>query len=244
MLIHQHRTFMAAGDGTGGGGGAPEMVDVDLPGGVQIKMVKADADKVIAGRNALKNEARDAHEQLGRIKAEKDASETARVKAETQAQAAEAMKKGEVEKATELLTKTHREREAKIVANLRDKAIRAAVTAQPKIVQGAIDDIADQLKGRSRYDIDADAVVVLDEAGQPLKDETGKLVRVDAWLPEWLAKRPHYTLDSTPKGTGADGSGRKPAIGAKTITEKQVDSMSPMERAKFFEANPEAKVVG
>jgi hypothetical protein len=227
--------LMPAGDGSGGAGGAPELVEVDLPGGVKIQMPKAEAEKVIAGRNALKAEARDAHEQLGRIKAEKDAAEAARVKAETQAQAAEAMKKGEVEKATELLTKTHRDRETKIAAQLRDKALKAAVASNADVIASAHDDIVDQLRQRSFYDFDADAVVVRDEAGQPIKDDAGRAKPVDAVLAEFLAKRPHYLRDRTNAGTGAAGE-RKGSEGKPTKTVAELAAMTPTDKAKFFEA--------
>lgn len=239
-----HFTLMAAaGDGGAGGGGADDSVEVDVPGGVKLKLPKDTAAKVIAGRDADKQARRELEIRVGAIEAEKNAADAARVKAETEKAALEHTKKGEFDKATELLTKTHRDREAKIAAQLRDKALRAAVATAKNVAPTAIDDICDQLRARSSYDFDADAVVVLDAAGQPLKDDSGKPVQVDAWLGSFLEKRPHFLLDGTPKGTGADG-GPKKTPSAKVITEKQVEAMSPMDRAKFFEANPEAKVVG
>jgi hypothetical protein len=226
----------------GGGGGAPETMDVDVPGVGKLTLPKEQATKMIAARDAEKAERRVLSERMGAIEAEKAAAETARAKAENDRQAAEHAKKGELDKATELLTKGHREREAKIAGQLRDKALDAAVRAVARVVPAAVPDICDQLRARSRYDFDADAVVVLDAAGQPLKDEAGKPVPVDTWLGSWIEKRPHYLLDGTAAGTGAEG-GSKTKPTAKAITEKQLGSMNPMERAKFFEANPEAKVV-
>jgi hypothetical protein len=235
LMRNYHFTLMAADGGGGGAGGGADEVEVDLPGGVKVKLAKDVAAKVIAGRDTTKGELRAAQEEVGRVRTEKDAAEAARVKAENEKAALEHTKKGEFDKATELLTKGHKEREAKIAAQLRDKALKAAVAAFPKIVPAAIDDVCDQLRGRSRYDFDADAVVVLDPAGQPVKDDSGKPVQVDAWLGSFLEKRPHYLLDGTPKGTGAGGGDGGKGSG-RTATAAQVEAMTPTERAKFFQA--------
>lgn len=241
MLRHTRFPYLMAADGGGGGGG--ETMDVDVPGVGKVTLPKDQATKLIAARDSEKASRRDLELRLGAIEAEKSAAEAARVKAENDRQAADHAKKGEMDKAAELLTKGHREREAKIAANLRDKALKAALATRPNVAPTAIDDIADQLRARSAYDVDADAVVVLDAAGQPLKDESGKPVPVDTWLDGWLEKRPHYRLDGTPKGSGAAG-GTKGAAGTSTISASSLDAMTPLEKAKYLEANPNVKVVG
>lgn len=233
LRANYHFTLMAAaGDGGGAGGGGADTLEVDLHG-LKFTLPKADAQRLIAARDADKAARRTIDEELGRTRTEKEAAEAAKVKAETEKAALEHTKKGEFEKATEVLTKAHREREAKIAAQLRDKALKAAVAALPKIVPAAIDDIVDQLRGRSRYDFDADAVVVTDAAGQPLMDsESGKPAQVDTWLAAWIAKRPHYLLDGTPAGSGAGGGSGKGT--GRTATAAQVEAMQPRERAVFF----------
>ncbi len=198
-----------------------------------MTLPKDQATKLIAARDSEKASRRELETRVGAIEAEKAAADAARVKAETEKAALEHAKKGELDKATELLTKSHREREAKIAAQLRDKALKAAVAALPKVVPAAIDDICDQLRARSRYDFDADAVVVTDAAGQPLMDsESGKPAQVDTWLAAWIAKRPHYLLDGSPAGTGAGGGGGKGT--GRTATAAQVEAMTPNERGVFF----------
>ncbi len=240
-IRHRHLFLAAAGDG-GGGGTGDELVEVDIAGGVKIKLPKADAEKAIAARDAAKTALREAQERAGKHEADRNAADAARLKAEEDRAAAEHAKKGEIDQLRTLLTKGATEREAKISSTLRDKALIAAVRGVDRIVPGAVEDIVDQLRGRSRYDIDSDAVVVLDSAGQPLKDTSGKPVAVDAYIGEWLGKRPHYLLDGTPQGTGGEG-GKKPVVG-KIMTEAQAAGMSPLELAKHLQANPGSKIVG
>lgn len=215
-------------------GGEPASVEVDL-GSEKLSLPKDIAGKVIAWRDAQKQSTREIHERIGKIEADKQAAEAARLKAEEDKQAIEHAKKGEIDQVRELLTKQSREREAKLASHLRDKALRAAVASAPKVVPTAVDDIVDQLRARSRYDFDADAVVVCDEAGAPVKDTSGKPVAVDAFIGEWLTKRPHYVLDSTPPGSGA-ASGQSRANG-KTMTREaweKWNAESPKAAAQFL----------
>jgi hypothetical protein len=212
---------------------APETIDVDIHG-VKVPLPPAEAKRVIANRDAEKATLRELHEQMGRIKAEKDAVEAARAKAEQDAKALEHAKKGEIDQVREIVTKEHREKLSRVEAHLRDKALRAAVASAPKVVPTAIDDIVDQLKARSRYDADADAVVVTDASGQTLKDNSGKPVAVDAYIGEWLGSRPHYLLSGVVAGSGAQGGAK--SAGAKVITAEQMTGMSPREVAAHFAA--------
>ncbi len=64
------------------------------------------------------------------------------------------------------------------------------------------------MRGRTAYDFDTDAVVVLGDDGKPMVAD-GKPVQADAWLAGWLEKRPHYLLDRTPAGSGGNAKGGK-----------------------------------
>jgi hypothetical protein len=229
MFIRSRFPYLAPEGGAGGaaaggdpaGGNAGELVEVDLGSG-KVKLPAADAQRVIGWRDAEKKAKREAEERAGRLQAEKDAAEAARLKAEDERKALEHAKAGELDKTRELLTKDHQAKLDKVARNLRDRSLEAAVRGAAKVVPAAVPDIIDQLRARSRYDLDADAVVVLDEAGQPLKDDAGAPVKVDAFLSTWLAKRPHYVLDGTPAGSGAAG-GSKGTGATRTITRAQYE---------------------
>lgn len=182
----------------------PELVEVDTLEGFKVKLPKDEAQRVIERRDALKADQRKVHEELGKLRAEKDAESAKARKAEEDRVALEHASKGEVDKTREVLTREHRKEMERLTEHLRDTTLKAAVAAMPKVVPAAVNDIVDQLRSRSRYDTAEHAVVVLDEAGQPLRDDAGKPVRVDAWLPGWLATRTHYLLNTTPKGSGGE----------------------------------------
>ncbi len=207
-----------------------ETKEVDLHG-VKVTLPVADADKLIAARDADKVKGRELLEKLGKLDADAAAAIAKANKAEEDKIAAEHMKKGEIDQARNTLTKEFRDREAKLSAKARDKHIAAIVSANDNVVKTAIDDIVDSLKSRTRYDLDTESVIVLDEAGQPLKDATGKPIEADAFFGTWLEKRPHYLLNKLPKGAGGEGS--KTNVG-KIITADAFEKLNPSEMTIFM----------
>lgn len=216
-----------------------DTVAVDIHG-VKVELSKADADKLIAGRDADKLRAREYQEKLGKLEADTQAAMAKAAKSEEDRLALEAAKKGEMDQVRALMTKEHREREAKLSAKARDKHLAALVAGNANIAKTAVADIVDQLRTRTQYNFDTESVTVIDEAGQPLKSQDGKPVEVDAFLGTWLENRPHYLLDKTPKGSG--GEGAKGSQGSKTVSAAALEAMAPLERAKFLAANVGVKV--
>ncbi len=208
----------------------PETKEVDLHG-VKVALPVDVADKMIAARDADKAKGRELLEKLGKLDADAAAAIAKANKSEEDRVAAEHMKKGEIDQARNTLTKEFRDREAKLSAKARDKHIAAIVASNDNVVKSAVDDIVDSLKSRTRYDLDSESVIVLDEAGQPLKDANGKPIEADAFFGSWLEKRPHYLLNKLPKGAGGEGS--KTNLG-KVITAAQYGDMKPSEQAVFF----------
>lgn len=211
--------------------GKPETIEVDLYG-QKVALPKDQGEALIKARDADKARRRELDEKTGKLEAEKSAAEQARAKAEEEKSALAAMKAGEVEKAKEILTAQARERETRLSQKYLTKHLTAALAQRQDLVATAVDDIVDRLTRSTKYDLDSDSIVVLDEVGQPLKDESGKPVQVDSWLGKWLEKRPHYLRDKTPAGSGAAGG--KPANG-KSITKAQFEQMQPREAAVFFQ---------
>lgn len=183
-------------------------IEVDLFGGVKIKLPEDEAKKVIAARDANKDELRKINEQLGALTQEKTAAEQKAAQAERDKAAAEAMKAGDITALKEIHTSELKAKEAKISGKLRDKALQALIGGNKLIVPGAVEDITEQLRARTAYNFDSDSLTVLDAAGQPLKDGSGNPLGADAFVGSWLEKRPHYLLDGTPPGSGAEGGGK------------------------------------
>ncbi len=211
---------------------AVETVEVDVHG-IKIPLPKAQAEKLILARDADKASRRELADNLGKLTADKTAAEAARAKAEEDKQILEHAGKKEIEQIRALASKDYADRMAKVSAKLRDKHIAAKLAAHHGIVTSAIPDIQDQIKHHLQYDAESDAVVVLDGAGQPLKDEAGKPQQADAWMDSWLAKRPHYLLDKTAQGNG--GTAVKTTTG-KTVPAATFEAMTTREKALFCEA--------
>ncbi len=223
LLIGFATLCMHPEPGGGGGGGGSDEIEVDLPGGVKLKMPKDQAQKVIAGRDSTKEELRKANEQLGSLTAEKRAADEKAAKAEQDKAATEAMKAGDIKKLEEIHTKALTAERAKVAERLRNKGLTAAIASNTNIAPTAVDDIVAQLKALTAYDFDSDSIIVLDAAGQPIKDTAGKHQSVDTFLEPWLAQRPHYLLDGTPPGSGAVKGG-KPGAQPGKITQAEYDA--------------------
>ncbi|MFA7301939.1 MAG: hypothetical protein WC069_06535 [Candidatus Shapirobacteria bacterium] len=207
-----------------------ETKEIDIHG-IKVSVPLADAEKIISGRDNDKAKIREYQEKFGKLEADAAASLAKANKAEEDRLAIEHAKKGEVEQVRELMTREAKVREAKLSAKARDKHLAALVAGNDGVIKSAVPDIVEALRGRTQYNFDTESVTVLTEAGQPMLGDDGKPMEVDAFLGKWLEKRPHYTLDKSPKGSG--GSGAKNQTGT-VISETQFESMTPTQRAVFF----------
>lgn len=200
-----------------------DTIDVDIDG-LKITLPKDQGEALIAKRQATKEEARKLGERLGALEAEKRTAEEAAAAAKRAQEAAEALKAGDIQRLEKIHTEKLTTERTRLSAKLRDKALAASVAKAPKLVPTAVDDVVDQLRARTAYDFDSDSVIVLDAAGQPQKDDSGKPVTLDSFLGSWLEKRPHFLLDSTPPGSGATGGGKPPVTAGGQINRADYDA--------------------
>lgn len=210
-----------------------EQIDVDLPGGVTVKLPKDQADRVIRGRDELKEGIRSANETLGRIKAAKEEAE-AKAQREADAKAAvEAAKKGEIDQARELLQRDFKVREDRMAARLKADAVSQLLTKNGSVVQSSVADAGALLASRLRYNLDSGSLEVLSADGSAVEKNTdGSAVQADAWLAGWLKDRPHFLRDTTASGSG--GKKTLPASNGQKMARDEWEKLEPVARAKFF----------
>ncbi len=199
-----------------------DTIEVDIDG-LKLTLPKDQGEALIAKRQATKDESRKLGERLGALEAEKRTAEEAAAAAKRERDAAEALKAGDIKKLEQLHTEKLTAERTRTATRLRDKGLAAVVAKTPKLAPTAIEDVVEQLKARTQYDFESDSVIVLDAAGQPQKDDSGKPMTLDSFMGSWLEKRPHYLLDSTPSGSGATSTGTPPKGGA-TITSREYDA--------------------
>lgn len=230
--FYSHFPLMMAEPGEGGSGTATDM-EVDLPGGVKIKLPKADAERVIAGRQKSKEETADLNRRYGALEAEKTAAETKATEAQRAKEHAEAVKNGEIDKAREIAAKGANDRLNKLSSKYRDQALENQLRNLDGVVKEAIPDIVAQLRGSCNFNLDTESLEVMDAAGKPVLGDDGKPMQADAYVAKFLENRPYFCRASQAPGSGSSGPGKTAATGA-TMTASQLETMSPMQKAAFF----------
>lgn len=208
----------------------PETMDVDLPGGNKATLPKDLALKVIAARDTDKKTLRDMSEELGALKAAKDAETAKAAKAEQDRLAIEHAKKGEVDQVRELLTKENKATVDKLAAKYRDVHLEALVARSPKLLKLATDaeqqqlvrDVVAQLRSSCLFNLEQDTLQVIGADGRPALASDGKPKSADAYLEEYLDARSHLRVPTTSSGSGAAGSGKGAAV-VGTIKQSQYD---------------------
>ncbi len=222
--------------------GGVELEEVEIQGGVKVKLPKPEADAYRTARTKDKAEREDLASRYGAAKAEKDAETTRAAKAEQDKRAAELAKAGEVEKLRELLTKESTEKVDRLASRYRDTHLRSAIGSHPTLLkladskaqQALVDDVAAQLRGSCRFDIESDMLVISGADGRPALGPDGKPVQVDAWIAQHIDARPYLRQPTKAPGSGAAGGGSTTT--GPSITQAAFDAMPPLARAKHFEA--------
>ncbi len=201
------------GAGSGGTTGAPDLVDVDLHG-VTVKLPKDQADKVIAGRQAAKDELRKANERAGAADAERKAAADVAAEATRTAEMEKAAKAGEIEKVKQLAN----EKVVKYGERLRDRTLEAAIAKLDTLAPDAGRYLLPQLRTSCRFAMDSDTLEVVGEGGAPRVGSDGKPMSVDALISEIIDAQPLLRKASGSPGSGAKGgAGAMGAVG-KTMT--------------------------
>jgi flagellar motility protein MotE (MotC chaperone) len=117
-----------------------------------------------------------------------------------------------------------------------NEKLRAAVATHPDIVPSAVDDVVSIIRGGCSYDSAAKVVRVLD-GSSPKLGEDGAPMKVDAFINEALATRPHFRkATATPGSGGASGAGGTKV--GQTITNEAFLAMSPTQRAASLPKKP------
>ncbi|MBA3589674.1 hypothetical protein [Methylibium sp.] len=217
-------------------------VDVELQGGIKIKLPEEQATAYTAARAKDKAERETLAQVAGAAKAEKDAAAAAAAKAESEKQAMELTKKGEFDKARELLTAEHTKRIDSFAGKYRDTHLRAQVAGLPALLKlpdakaqtALVDDVVAQLRGSCRFDLDSDTLQVIGQDGRPALASDGKPMQADAFIAQFLEARPYLRQPTKTPGSGGAGAGESKS--GPSITQSAFEAMSPKDRAIHFAA--------
>jgi hypothetical protein len=107
--------------------------------------------------------------------------------------------------------------------------LRAAVAGNAEIVPSAVDDVVSLIRGACTFDLDAKVVRVLD-GSSPKLGEDGAPMKVDAFINETLAARPHFRKATATSGSGGASGAGGTKVG-QSITNDAFLAMSPTQRA-------------
>jgi hypothetical protein len=191
-------------------------MDIDLPGGEKIAIDDEKTAKlIIAMRDALKADAREAHERLSKLETEAKATAKAKADAEAAAKAAQEQAEvnrlkqaGEYEKAMELQKAQAEAQIHGMRSQLIRKDLHAQIASRDDIVKTAVPDIVDALASKLK---------LTDDGSLAADDGTA----VDKVLESYFNARPHLVVAKLPAGNTSPTRG-VPAGTAKTMTSDQL----------------------
>lgn len=207
-----------------------ETMEVELLSGVKVMLPKEHALKEIEHRQRYKSDLRTQSEELGKIRAEKEAASASAEQAARKAEADIAIKAGEYEKAKEIMERSANERVGKLEKGYRHARLQALISGNSALIPEASKDIASALATSCRYDIESESLVVVDAAGKLRIGADGKPLSVDALVAEFTDSRPYLRKAATPPGSGADG---KPAAKESSISKAQWSAMTGAQKSAF-----------
>lgn len=217
----------------------PETMEIDLPSGVKVTLPKDVALKEIEHRQKIKQELRTRDEELGRLKAEKDAQVSAAEKARQDAETQAAIKAGEFDKARQILEKQFNDQLASFETSTRASRLESIVRSNQFILPEAADDVASLLVSSCKLNIKTNSLEVIGQDGRPRLDSDGKPMSADALVNEYLDKRPHLKRSTSPSGSGATGTASGASKNSKVISEREYEAAM----RDPYKAQPMAKAV-
>jgi hypothetical protein len=207
-----------------------ETIEVELQGGIKIPLPTAQAEAYRAARAKDKSEREDLAKRLGAIEADRKAAEDAKRAAEEKASLEKLSSKEEFQKALANREAEFGTKLGKIATRYRDAALKAAITAHPKVAalpdaeaRAAFADLLSlQLSASCKYNIEGNVLEVVGDGGAALLDSEGKVKQADAWIAERLDASPLLRPVASP-GSGGDGKTAGGATPAKVrVTNAQV----------------------
>jgi hypothetical protein len=212
----------------------PESLEVDLFDGVKVSLPKEQAQAAIAARQALKESQRKLAEELGQLRADRDAQIKAAKDAKESAELEKMAKNGEIDKIRETLTNKHRDEITKVATRIIDGELADAMGKLSDLVDDAEArrDLRTHLRSSCRYNPDTHQIEVVGQDGKPAHGEDGRPLNVDAFVAGHVAQRAYLRKPSANPGSGA-AKGAQPPSG-KAITSAQFEAMDPIARAKHF----------
>jgi hypothetical protein len=212
-----------------------ETMEVELLSGVKVALPKEQALKEIEHRQKFKSELRTAHEEMGKVRAEKEAAAAAAAESATRLEAEKAMKAGELEKAKQILEQSSNEKIGKIERSFRASRMEQLLGSNANIIPEAIKDIASALTASCRFDLESETLVVVGADGKPRVGSDGKPLSVDALIAEFVDQRPYLRKSTTPAGSGAAGGAGNKA-GAKSMLRSEWEKLDAKSKAAHFDA--------
>lgn len=191
----------------------PEVEEVELQGGVKAKIPKADAEAYRAARQKDKGERETLAQRVATIDAEKRQATEAAETAKRDADAQKALARGDMDKLKETLTvETKAQIDKMSKATIRSELSAVATRLLPGLDSLAYQDIVRDNVARCRVNPESLQIEVLDEAGQPLRDSTGKTMGVDTLIETYVKERPWFKPTKTPRGDGNVSRADTPAL--------------------------------
>ena len=212
----------------------PELMEVELLSGVKVNLPKEQALKEIEHRQKYKTELRTAHEEMGKVRAEKEAAASAAADSATKLEAEKAMKAGELEQAKQILERNTNEKLGKLERNYRRARLEAAIVANAGVVSGAARDIAYALAHSCRFDLENESLAVVGADGKLRVGSDGKPLSVDALIAEYTDARPYLRKSTAPAGSGASGSAGSKSSG-KVMLRSEWERLDGKSKAAHFE---------
>ncbi len=208
LVPHLFAILMSPDDA--GGGGAGDVLEIELQGGIKVKLPKAEAEKYQAARAKDKQERDAAFQKIGAAEEAQRAADAAKQKAEKDRELAETIKKGEVEEVRKVATRETNEKLSKLAAGMiKDRLSAAATRIFPGLASVDYDDIVALNSSRVRFNTETLALDVVDEAGQPAQHD-GKPLSVDALLESFAKGRDRFKTVKQPAGDGLLSRGEPP----------------------------------
>ena len=207
-------------------------VEVEIPGGIKVKLAPADAEAYKAATKKHRDHADELARTVGAVRAEKEAAEK---KARDESEAAQALKlakEGEMGKLKELMTKEANERLTRVGSTIITSEIRAAIASQlPGVDAKKLDRMVSLIAPRARFNAEKVAGEYLDEAGQLLQID-GKPAGADALVSDFL-----HALDLKPVTVPAGmPPTQQTSAHGKVMTAQAYEALQPIEQARFHAA--------
>jgi hypothetical protein len=202
----------------------PKKVEIH---GLTLELPDDQADAVIKARDADKDARRAIEARLAEIEGKAKAADEASRKAAEEAERTKLVNKGEYEKALQIEREANQKRIDALAGKYRTTALERQIAAIPGVLPGAVKDLATMLERQVGYDLEKDALTVVN----PPLGKDGKPLDAAAFVQQFITERPHFRAATGSPGSGAAGTGQP---GAATIRRADLATVTPTQRADLI----------